>query len=49
MAGAFEGLEKRWARHRETAEFFWAELAKLGLKHRAFLLMDDTSPPQASK
>lgn len=27
-----EGLEKRWARHRETAEFFWAELAKLGLK-----------------
>lgn len=27
-----EGLEKRWARHRETAEFFWGELAKIGLK-----------------
>jgi len=27
-----EGLENRWARHRETAEFFWAELAKIGLK-----------------
>jgi alanine-glyoxylate transaminase/serine-glyoxylate transaminase/serine-pyruvate transaminase len=27
-----EGLEKRWDRHRETAEFFWAGLAKIGLK-----------------
>lgn len=27
-----EGLEARWARHRETAEFFWAQLAKIGLK-----------------
>jgi len=27
-----EGLEARWARHRETAEFFWASLEKLGLK-----------------
>lgn len=27
-----EGLENRWARHRETAEYFWAELEKIGLK-----------------
>jgi len=27
-----EGLENRWARHIETAEYFWAELEKIGLK-----------------
>lgn len=27
-----ETLEGRWARHRETAEFFWTELAKIGLE-----------------
>jgi alanine-glyoxylate transaminase / serine-glyoxylate transaminase / serine-pyruvate transaminase len=27
-----EGLEGRWARHRETAEFFWDGLAEIGLE-----------------
>lgn len=29
---AEEGLEERWHRHEETAEFFWSELSKLGLE-----------------
>jgi alanine-glyoxylate transaminase/serine-glyoxylate transaminase/serine-pyruvate transaminase len=29
---AEEGLEDRWARHRENAEFFWQGLADLGLE-----------------
>ena len=29
---AEEGLEARWARHRENAEFFWQGLADLGLE-----------------
>lgn len=29
---AEEGLEKRWARHREVAEEFWAGLEKMGLE-----------------
>jgi alanine-glyoxylate transaminase/serine-glyoxylate transaminase/serine-pyruvate transaminase len=27
-----EGLEARWKRHRETAEFFWSGLEKIGLQ-----------------
>jgi len=27
-----EGLEARWKRHREVAEFFWVELEKIGLE-----------------
>ena len=27
-----EGLEKRWARHREVAEHFWKQLEALGLE-----------------
>jgi len=29
---ADEGLENSWARHRETAEFLWSELEKMGLQ-----------------
>ena len=29
---AEEGLENRWARHRQNAELFWAGLAKMGLE-----------------
>lgn len=29
---AEEGLENSWARHRDTAEFFWDQLAKIGLE-----------------
>lgn len=32
---AEEGLEARWARHREIAEFFWDGLAELGLSCHA--------------
>ncbi len=29
---AEEGLENSWARHRDAGEFFWSELAKVGLE-----------------
>mmetsp|Transcript_22431 Transcript_22431/g.80023 ORF Transcript_22431/g.80023 Transcript_22431/m.80023 type:complete len:418 (+) Transcript_22431:77-1330(+) len=29
---AEEGLEASWARHRDTAEYFWSELDKIGLE-----------------